>query len=48
VHTISARGQARFEIQIAVPQQSGPGTYSGLIQVMGSKYVKAVLSVEVE
>jgi hypothetical protein len=45
--TIPAKSQAAFEIKIAVPQQTPPGIYSGLIQAMGSKYVKAVLSVEV-
>jgi hypothetical protein len=45
--TIPAHGRAEFEIRIAVPQQTPTGTYSGLIQAMGSKYVKAVLSVQV-
>jgi hypothetical protein len=45
--TIPAKGQAGFEIKIAVPQQTPAGLYSGLVQVMGCKYVKAVLSVEV-
>jgi hypothetical protein len=45
--TIPPRGQADFEIKIAVSQQTPAGIYSGLIQAMGSKYVKAVLSVEV-
>jgi hypothetical protein len=45
--TIPAKGEAGFEIKIAVPQQTGAGTYSGLVQAMGCKYVKAVLSVEV-
>jgi hypothetical protein len=45
--TIPAKGQATFEIKVAVPQQTPAGIYSGLIQAMGSRYVKAVLSVEV-
>jgi hypothetical protein len=46
--TIPAKGEAAFEVKIAVPQQAPAGIYSGLIQAMGSKYVKAVLSVAVE
>jgi hypothetical protein len=45
--TIPAKGDANFEIKIAVPQQTPAGLYSGLIQAMGCRYVKAVLSVEV-
>jgi hypothetical protein len=45
--TIAANGEAPFEIAIAVPQQAPRGVYSGLFQAMGSKYVKAVVSVEV-
>jgi hypothetical protein len=45
--TIPAGGRETFEIKIAVPQQTPAGIYSGLIQAMGTKYVKAVLSVEV-
>jgi hypothetical protein len=45
--TIPARGEATFEIEISVPQQTPPGFYSGLIQAMGNRYVKAVLMVEV-
>jgi len=45
--TISAKSEACFEITIAVPQQTPAGLYSGLIQVMGATYVKAVLVVEV-
>ena len=45
--TIPPRGEATFEIKVAVPHQAAAGTYSGLIQATGSKYVKAVLSVEV-
>jgi hypothetical protein len=45
--TIPPRGEMAFEIKIAIPQQTPAGIYSGLIQAMGSKYVKAVLSVEI-
>jgi hypothetical protein len=45
--TIPAKGEVPFEITIAVSQQTPTGIYSGLIQAMGSKYVKAVLSVQV-
>jgi hypothetical protein len=45
--TIPAKGEASFEIKISVSQQTPAGIYSGLIQAMGSKYVKAVLSVQV-
>jgi uncharacterized membrane protein len=45
--TIPAHGEATFQIRIAVSQQALPGIYSGLIQAAGSKYVKAVLSLEV-
>ena len=45
--TIPSSGEAYFEIKIAVSQQTPAGVYSGLIQAMASKYVKAVLSVEV-
>jgi hypothetical protein len=45
--TIPAKGDANFDIEIAVPQQTPPGFYSGLIQAMGNRYVKAVLMVQV-
>lgn len=47
VLSIPAGGKAEFEITIAVPQQTPRGYYSGLIQAMGSKYFKTVLSLEV-
>jgi len=47
VISIPPGGKAEFEITIAVPQQTPKGYYSGLIQAMGSKYFKAVLSLEV-
>ena len=45
--TIPPGSEATFQIRIAVPPQIGTGVYSGLIQAMGSRYVKAVLSLEV-
>jgi len=45
--TIPAKGEATFEVAIAVPQQTPPGIYSGLIQATGAQYVKAVVSVQV-
>jgi hypothetical protein len=45
--TIPAKASAEFSVAIVVPKQTPAGTYSGLIQAMGCKYVKAVLSVEV-
>jgi hypothetical protein len=45
--TIPAKGKADFDIEVAVPQQTPPGYYSGLIQAMGNRYVKAVLMIEV-
>lgn len=47
VATLPPSGSAVVEVKVAVPAQSPAGTYSGLVQAMGSKYVKAVLSVEV-
>lgn len=45
--TIAAKGEAEFGIIVGVPQQTPPGYYSGLIQAMGHRHVKAVLMVEV-
>jgi hypothetical protein len=45
--TVAAKGEAEFAIEVAVPQQTPAGYYSGLIQAMGNRYVKAVLMVEV-
>ena len=45
--TIPSGSQATFEIRISVLQQTPAGMYSGLVQAMGNKYLKAVLSVEV-
>jgi len=47
VVAIPAQGKVDFEIQIDVPQQTPRGYYCGLIQAMGSRYFKAVLSMEV-
>ena len=44
---IPAGGKADFELTIAVPLQTPKGYYSGLVQAMGSRYFKAVLSMEV-
>jgi hypothetical protein len=44
---IPGSGQHRFEIAIGVSQQTPRGVYSGLVQAAGSRYVKAVVSVEV-
>jgi hypothetical protein len=45
--TIPGKADAAFAIEINVPRQTAPGVYTGLIQAMGCKYVKAVLSIEV-
>jgi hypothetical protein len=45
--SIPGHGKQVFQIRIAVPQQTPPGIYSGLVQAMGNKYLKAVLSLEV-
>lgn len=45
--TIRPKSEATFEIKIAVPRQTPAGLYSGLIQVSGAQYVKAVVSVQV-
>jgi len=47
VTSIPAQGKADFEINIRVPEQTAKGYYCGLIQAMGSRYFKAVLSLEV-
>jgi hypothetical protein len=45
--TIASRARAEFEVSIAVPARAPAGEYSGLVQAMGSRYVKAVLAFEV-
>jgi hypothetical protein len=45
--TIAPKGEATFEIAIAVPVQTPRGAYSGLIQAAGAPYTKAILTVEV-
>jgi len=47
VATIAPGGAATFEVILKVPAQAPPGAYSGLIQAAGSKYVKAVLMLDV-
>lgn len=44
---IAGHADAVFEIAVAVPEQTPAGTYSALIQAMGSRYVKAVLTLDV-
>ena len=39
--------EVTFEIKLAVPAQAPPGLYSGLVQAVGCKYVKAVIMFEV-
>jgi hypothetical protein len=46
--TIPPKGELTFAIEVSVPEQAPAGVYSGLIQAAGTKYVKAVLSVEVK
>jgi hypothetical protein len=36
-----------FDVTIRVPQQAPPGLYSGLVQAVGTKYFKVVMSIEV-
>jgi hypothetical protein len=45
--TIAPKGEATFEISLAVPSQTPRGTYSGLLQATGAQYAKAILTVEV-
>jgi hypothetical protein len=45
--TIAPRARAEFEVSVVVPERASPGEYSGLVQAMGSRYVKAVLAFEV-
>ncbi|MGH7434866.1 MAG: hypothetical protein ACRENE_04260 [Polyangiaceae bacterium] len=46
--SLPAQGEAAFELKIAVPAQAQPGLYSGLVQAMGARYVKAVVCLEVK
>jgi hypothetical protein len=46
--TIAAKSEAMFELRVRVPRQALPGVYSGLIQASGSKYLKAIVSIEVK
>ncbi len=45
--TIAPRTRAEFEVTVAVSEQTPAGEYSGLVQAMGCRYVKAVLAFEV-
>jgi hypothetical protein len=45
--TIPSQGRVEFEVRVAVPAQAAAGLYSGLLQVTGGTYVKAVLSIQV-
>ena len=45
--TIAAGAESIFEIEIAVPRQAVRGSYSGVVQATGCKYVKAVVTVDV-
>jgi hypothetical protein len=45
--SIPPGGNASFEIAVQISQQTPRGTYSGLIQAMGNRYVKAVLTLDV-
>ncbi len=47
VATIEPGGEVAFEIALSVPAQTPRGIYSGLVQVTNTKYVKAVLMMEV-
>jgi hypothetical protein len=47
VATLASNARLDFEIEVAVPAQAAAGPYSGLLQVAGSRYTKAVLVVEV-
>lgn len=47
VATVEPASNIAFELELRVPMQTPPGTYSGLVQATSSKYVKAVLMVEV-
>lgn len=44
---IAPGAEATFEVRLSVPRQTPAGTYSGLVQVTNSKYIKAVLVLEV-
>ena len=45
--SIPPGGQVTFDIEVAVPGQTPRGSYSGLVQASGCKYVKAVVLFEV-
>jgi hypothetical protein len=47
VARIPPKGEVTFEMKVAVPLQASAEVFSALVQAMGAKYVKAVVSVEV-
>jgi hypothetical protein len=47
VATLQAGEKATFDLKISVPAQAPAGAYAGLLQALGSKYVKAVLTLQV-
>lgn len=47
VVTLEAGEKASFDIKVSVPAQTPAGAYAGLLQAFGSKYVKAVLTLQV-
>jgi hypothetical protein len=44
---LPAHGEGEFQVELAVPEQTPRGNYSGLIRAMGNRHFRAVLSVEV-
>jgi hypothetical protein len=44
---VGAREQGVVTVDIAIPQTSAPGSYSGLVQVTGLSGVKAVITIDV-
>jgi hypothetical protein len=44
---IAAESAQVFDVTIRVPQQAPPASYSGLVQAVGTKYFKVVMSIEV-
>jgi hypothetical protein len=45
---VAPQAAVAFVVKIAVPQQAQAGVYSGLVQAMGARYVKAVVCLEVK
>lgn len=44
---LPAHGEGEFQVEVAVPEQTPRGNYSGLIRALGNRHFRAVLSVEV-